>query len=101
MTAALVVVFMRVGDYVENFTTESARRAVKELTALAAAVAQAPGVQQVYPALSRMSGRAFAARAGALRNGLDCTVARARRGTEGERQRAETDEGPKRGDHGS
>ena len=35
VTAALVVVFMRIGDYVENFTTESARRAVKELTALA------------------------------------------------------------------
>lgn len=35
VTAALVVIFMRVGDYVENFTTESARRAVKELTSLA------------------------------------------------------------------
>jgi Cu+-exporting ATPase len=35
VTAAIVVVFMRVGDYVERFTTESARRAVKELTALA------------------------------------------------------------------
>jgi Cd2+/Zn2+-exporting ATPase/Cu+-exporting ATPase len=35
VTAAIVVIFMRVGDYVENFTTESARRAVKELTALA------------------------------------------------------------------
>lgn len=35
VTAAIVVVFMRVGDYVENFTTESARRAVKELTAMA------------------------------------------------------------------
>ncbi len=35
VTAALVVVFMRVGNYVENFTTESARRAVKELTSLA------------------------------------------------------------------
>jgi Cd2+/Zn2+-exporting ATPase/Cu+-exporting ATPase len=34
VTAALVVVFMRIGDYVENFTTESARRAVKELTTL-------------------------------------------------------------------
>src|SRR5512135_441868 len=34
-TAAIVVIFMRVGDYVENFTTESARRAVKELTAIA------------------------------------------------------------------
>jgi len=31
VTAALVVVFMRIGDYVENFTTESARRAVKKL----------------------------------------------------------------------
>ncbi|HWQ84846.1 MAG TPA: cation-translocating P-type ATPase, partial [Anaerolineales bacterium] len=35
VTAAIVVIFMRVGDYVENFTTESARRAVKDLTALA------------------------------------------------------------------
>jgi Cd2+/Zn2+-exporting ATPase/Cu+-exporting ATPase len=35
VTAAIVVVFMRVGEAVENFTTESARRAVKELTALA------------------------------------------------------------------
>ena len=35
VTAALVVVFMRIGDYVENFTTESARRAVKELSSLA------------------------------------------------------------------
>lgn len=34
VTAALVVVFMRMGNYVENFTTESARRAVKELTSL-------------------------------------------------------------------
>ena len=35
VTAAIVVVFMRVGEYVENFTTECARRAVKELTAIA------------------------------------------------------------------
>ncbi len=35
VTAAIVVIFMRVGDYVENFTTEGARRAVKELTAIA------------------------------------------------------------------
>lgn len=34
-TAAVVVFFMRVGDYVERFTTERARGAVKELTALA------------------------------------------------------------------
>lgn len=35
VTAVIVVVFMRVGDYVEKFTSEGARRAVKELTALA------------------------------------------------------------------
>lgn len=35
VAAAIVVVFMRVGDYVERFTTESARRAVKELAAMA------------------------------------------------------------------
>lgn len=35
VTAAIVVVFMRVGEYVENFTTEGARTAVKELTAIA------------------------------------------------------------------
>jgi Cd2+/Zn2+-exporting ATPase/Cu+-exporting ATPase len=34
-TALVVVFFMRVGDYVENFTTERARRAIKDLTALA------------------------------------------------------------------
>lgn len=34
-TALLVVFFMRVGDYVEHFTTERARRAVKDLTVLA------------------------------------------------------------------
>lgn len=35
VTAAIVVVFMRVGEYVENFTTEGARQAVKELTSIA------------------------------------------------------------------
>jgi Cd2+/Zn2+-exporting ATPase/Cu+-exporting ATPase len=34
-TAAVVVLFMRVGDYVEKLTSEGARRAVRELTALA------------------------------------------------------------------
>lgn len=34
VTALLVVIFMRIGDYVENFTTESARSAVRELTSL-------------------------------------------------------------------
>lgn len=40
VTAAIVVLFMRVGEYVENFTTESARQAVKELTAMAPQVAR-------------------------------------------------------------
>lgn len=35
VTALIVAIFMRVGDYVEGFTTESARRAVKELATLA------------------------------------------------------------------
>ncbi len=35
VTAAVIVFFMRVGDYTENFTIERARRAVKDLTALA------------------------------------------------------------------
>lgn len=34
-TAAVVVFFMRVGDYAEHFTTERGRRAVKDLMALA------------------------------------------------------------------
>ena len=34
-TAAVIVFFMRVGDYAERFTTERARRAVKDLTAMA------------------------------------------------------------------
>ena len=34
-TAAVVVFFMRVGDYAERFTTERGRRAVKDLMALA------------------------------------------------------------------
>jgi Cd2+/Zn2+-exporting ATPase/Cu+-exporting ATPase len=34
-TAAVVVFFMRVGDYAEHFTTERARKAVKDLTAIA------------------------------------------------------------------
>ncbi|MBM7846486.1 heavy metal translocating P-type ATPase [Herpetosiphon giganteus] len=34
-TAVLVVLFMRTGEYAERFTTERARRAVKDLTAMA------------------------------------------------------------------
>jgi Cu+-exporting ATPase len=39
-TAVVVVFFMRVGDYAEHFTTERARRAVKDLTALAPQMAR-------------------------------------------------------------
>ena len=39
-TAAVVVFFMRVGDYAERFTTERARRAVKDLDALAPQIAR-------------------------------------------------------------
>src|SRR3990172_7940347 len=51
VTAAIVVVFMRIGEYVENFTTESARRAVKELTAIAPQTARVErdGAEQEVP----------------------------------------------------
>ncbi len=39
-TAAVVVFFMRVGDYAERFTTERARRAVRDLAALAPQLAR-------------------------------------------------------------
>jgi len=39
-TAAVVVFFMRVGDYAEHFTAERARRAIKDLTALAPRMAR-------------------------------------------------------------
>jgi Cu+-exporting ATPase len=39
-TAAVVVFFMRVGDYAEHFTTERARRALKDLSAMAPQMAR-------------------------------------------------------------
>lgn len=39
-TAAVVVFFMRIGNYAESFTTERARRAVKDLTAMTPRVAR-------------------------------------------------------------
>ncbi len=47
-TAAIVVLFMRVGDYVEGFTAERARRAVKDLAQLAPQMARVErnGVEQ-------------------------------------------------------
>jgi Cd2+/Zn2+-exporting ATPase/Cu+-exporting ATPase len=51
VTAAIVVFFMRVGDYVETFTAERARRAVKDLTALAPQTARIErgGVEEEVP----------------------------------------------------
>jgi Cd2+/Zn2+-exporting ATPase/Cu+-exporting ATPase len=50
VAAALVVLFMRVGEYTEQFTAERARRALKNLTALApqtARVERAGGEEEV------------------------------------------------------
>jgi Cd2+/Zn2+-exporting ATPase/Cu+-exporting ATPase len=50
-TAALVVFFMRVGDYAESFTTERARRSLKDLTELAPRTARVErdGVEREVP----------------------------------------------------
>ena len=50
-TAALVVLFMRTGEYAERFTTERARRAVKDLTALAPKTARVEraGQEELIP----------------------------------------------------
>lgn len=50
-TALVVVFFMRVGEYVENFTTEGARRAVKDLISLSPQTArlERDGSEQEVP----------------------------------------------------
>jgi len=50
-TAAVVVFFMRIGEYAENLTAEGARRAVKDLTALAPQTARVHrnGIEQEVP----------------------------------------------------
>ena len=50
-TAAIVVFFMRVGDFAEHFTTERGRRAVKDLMALAPQTARVErdGQEQEFP----------------------------------------------------
>src|SRR5437667_11779704 len=50
-TALVIVFFMHIGDYVEHFTTERSRQAVKRLTALAPQTARVErdGVEQVVP----------------------------------------------------
>jgi P-type Cu+ transporter len=66
VTAAIVVLFMRVGDYVENFTTESARRAVRELTALAPQTARIEelGLELEIPASQVTPGQVVIVRPG-------------------------------------
>src|SRR6266571_6463995 len=50
-TALVIVFFMHIGDYVERFTAERSRQAVKRLTALAPQTARVEhnGVEQVVP----------------------------------------------------
>ena len=50
-TAALVVFFMRVGDYAESFTTDRARRSLRDLTALAPKTAriERDGIESEVP----------------------------------------------------
>lgn len=50
-TAAVVVFFMRIGDFTERFTTERARRAVRDLTAMAPQMARVlrAGVEAQIP----------------------------------------------------
>ncbi|OGO67850.1 MAG: ATPase P [Chloroflexi bacterium RBG_19FT_COMBO_62_14] len=66
VTAAIVVVFMRVGEYVESFTTESARRAVKELTASAPQTARVEreGAEVELPVAQVVAGETVIVRPG-------------------------------------
>ncbi len=65
-TAVVVVFFMRVGDYAENFTTERARRAVKDLTALAPQTARVEreGVEVEIPVAQVIVGETVVVRPG-------------------------------------
>src|SRR2546427_8311227 len=50
-TALVILFFLHIGDYVEHFTTERSRQAIKRLTALAPQTARVErdGVEQVVP----------------------------------------------------
>jgi P-type Cu+ transporter len=65
-TAAVVVFFMRVGDYAERFTTERARRAVKDLTAMAPQTARVErdGVEAEVPIAEVQIGEVVVVRPG-------------------------------------
>ena len=67
-TAAVVVFFMRVGDYAERFTTERARRAVKDLTALAPQTARVErdGAEREVPIGEVLPGETVIVRPGEL-----------------------------------
>lgn len=65
-TAAVVVFFMRVGDYVEKFTAERSRRALKDLAALAPQTARVErdGQEIQVPAADLMPGEIVIIRPG-------------------------------------
>jgi P-type Cu+ transporter len=67
-TAAVVVFFMRVGDYAEGFTTERSRRAMKDLTALAPqrARVERDGAEAVVPIAQVRAGETVVVRPGDL-----------------------------------
>jgi Cu+-exporting ATPase len=65
-TAAVVVLFMRLGDYAEHFTTDRARRAVKDLTAAAPQTARVErdGREVEVPATAVRAGETVIVRPG-------------------------------------
>ena len=65
-TAAVVVFFMRVGDYAERFTAERARRAVRDLAAMAPQTARVErdGTEQEVPAGEVRAGETVVVRPG-------------------------------------
>lgn len=65
-TAAVVVFFMRVGDYAETFTADRARRAVKDLTAMAPQTARVErgGTERDVPVAEVQVGEAVVVRPG-------------------------------------
>jgi Cu+-exporting ATPase len=65
-TAAVVVFLMRAGDYSERFTTEQARRAVKDLTAIAPQMARVVrhGIELEVPASEVQVGETVIVRPG-------------------------------------
>lgn len=66
-TAAVVVFFMRVGDYAERFTTERSRRALRDLAALAPQTARVErdGAEQEMPIAAVRVGDVVVVRPGA------------------------------------